>query len=87
VIREIFGNPFRRNGPHAKVLTSTILGLASCAYQERVMPRGELDPICLGVLADALEEAGATAELVEHLRTPGLHWRGCWVVDRILGKE
>jgi hypothetical protein len=39
------------------------------------------------VLADALEEAGADAELVEHLRGPGLHLRGCWAVDLILGRE
>ena len=39
----------------------------------------------VGVLADALEEAGAPAELVTHLREPGPHVRGCHVVDLCLG--
>jgi hypothetical protein len=51
----------------------------------RQFPSGELDPHRLAVLADALEEAGAPAELVEHLRSPGPHVRGCWPVDLCLG--
>ena len=35
-----------------------------------------------------LEDAGCTdANVLSHLRGPGPHARGCWVVDRILGKE
>jgi hypothetical protein len=42
----------------------------------------------LPILADALEEAGATdVEMLLHLRGPGLHCRGCWVVDAVLGKK
>jgi hypothetical protein len=41
----------------------------------------------LPILVDALEEAGATGELVEHLRSPGPHVRGCWAVDLCLGKS
>jgi hypothetical protein len=33
------------------------------------------------VLADALEQAGATGELVAHLRGPGPHMRDCFAVD------
>ncbi len=41
----------------------------------------------LPVLADALEEAGCTgAEILEHLRSPGRHARGCWALDLLLGK-
>jgi hypothetical protein len=41
----------------------------------------------LPILADALEEAGCTeADLLGHLHGPGPHLRGCWAVDRILGK-
>ena len=41
----------------------------------------------LPILADALEDAGCTnAELLGHLRGPGPHVRGCWVVDLLLGK-
>jgi hypothetical protein len=41
----------------------------------------------LAVLADALEDAGCdNADLLWHLRGPGVHVRGCWVVDLLLGK-
>jgi hypothetical protein len=39
------------------------------------------------ILADALEDAGCTdAELLGHLRGPGPHARGCWVVDLLTGR-
>jgi hypothetical protein len=46
-----------------------------------------LDTVRLAVLADALEEAGcADADLLVHLRGPGPHARGCWVLELLLGK-
>jgi hypothetical protein len=40
------------------------------------------------VLSDALEEAGCSdAEILGHLRGPGPHILGCWVLDLLLGKE
>jgi hypothetical protein len=37
------------------------------------------------VLADAMEDAGVKdAEILDHLRGPGPHLRGCWVVDLLL---
>jgi hypothetical protein len=40
------------------------------------------------VLADALEEAGATDQhLLDHLRSPDPHGRGCWAVDALLRKS
>jgi hypothetical protein len=52
------------------------------------MPSGELDPLRLAVLADALEDGGcADADVLNHLRGPGPHGRGCWVVDLLLGRE
>jgi hypothetical protein len=42
----------------------------------------------LPFLGDALEEAGCTDEMVlNHCREPGLHARGCWVLDALLGRE
>jgi hypothetical protein len=42
----------------------------------------------LPVLADALEEAGCDeSELLDHLRGPGPHVRGCWALDLALGME
>jgi hypothetical protein len=41
----------------------------------------------LAVLADLLEEAGCTdAALLGHLRGPGPHVLGCWVLDAVLGR-
>jgi hypothetical protein len=65
----------------------TVRRLADSAYQERILPAGNFDPARLAVLADALEEAGADRELVEHLRVPGPHVRGCWLVDLLTGRE
>jgi hypothetical protein len=81
--RDVVGNPFR----HVIVKRSwlkwgdgTILNLARSIYDERAFDR-------LAVLADALEDAGCDdAAILGHLRGPGPHVRGCWVLDWILGK-
>lgn len=40
----------------------------------------------LPILADALEDGGCDSQaILNHCRALGLHARGCWVVDRILG--
>jgi hypothetical protein len=42
----------------------------------------------LPLLADTLEEAGCSdASLLDHLRQPGLHVRGCFAVDLLIVKE
>jgi len=52
------------------------------------MPGAELDPARLAVLADSLEEAGCTrADILDHLRSPGLHVRGCYAVDIVLSRH
>ena len=69
-------------------LTSAVNDLATAAYEERTLPSGELDPARLTVLADALEEAGCTnLDVLDHLRGPGRHYRGCWIVDLLTGRE
>ena len=61
--------------------------LAKAVYDERSLPSGTLETDRLGILADALEDAGCTdATILEHLRGPGPHVRGCFVVDLMLGK-
>jgi predicted DNA-binding WGR domain protein len=68
--------------------TREILALAQAAQTSAEMHGSLLDPARLAVLADALEEAGCTdAGLLEHLRGPGPHVRGCWAVDLLLGKS
>ena len=55
---------------------------------ERSLPRGELDVTRLAILADALEDAGCTDEVIlNHLRSPGPHIRGCFVLDLLLDKR
>jgi hypothetical protein len=84
-----FGNPFAAPWRETTWLTlndGIVKCLAEAAYEQRVMPAGTLDPECLAVLADALEEAGADADLLNHLRGPGPHYRGCWAIDLLLGK-
>lgn len=42
----------------------------------------------LPILGDALEEAACTnPDILNHCRRPGVHVRGCWLVDLILGKS
>ena len=42
----------------------------------------------LPILGDALEDAGCdNADILDHCRGPGLHARGCWVLDLVIGKE
>jgi hypothetical protein len=89
LLRDMVGNPFRPVTVNPAVLAwndAVIVRLARAAYEERHLPSGELDLQRLAVLADALEEAGAPAELVAHLRSPGPHVRGCFAVDLCLGK-
>jgi tetratricopeptide (TPR) repeat protein len=85
LVREIFGNPFRR----APGIVSgrlawndgTVQQLARTIYEECAF---DLMP----VLADALQEAGCTDEaILEHCRGNTCHLRGCWVLDLILGRE
>src|SRR5262249_27242288 len=80
LLRCVLGNPFRRVAVDPAWRTwdgGTIPRLARAAYDDRGFD-------CLPVLADALEEAGCTdAAMLEHLRGPGPHVRGCWVVDAL----
>jgi hypothetical protein len=81
LLRCIFGPlPFRSVTLDRKCLTPTIKQLAEVIYQERQFDR-------LGILADALEEAGCSqTEVLAHLRSNGEHVRGCWALDLVMGK-
>jgi hypothetical protein len=87
LVRDVFGNPCRPTSIDPPWRTPATGSLAQAAYDERILPGGELDPRRLVVLADALEEAGAGAELLAHLRGPGPHVRGCWVVDLLAARS
>jgi hypothetical protein len=83
LLREIIGNPWRPltwalgTDPQAH---AEVLAIARRAYDER-------DFAALPILADALEEAGCADQLLlDHLRGPGPHVRGCVALDAILGR-
>ncbi|MFO0849916.1 MAG: hypothetical protein U0871_15380 [Gemmataceae bacterium] len=77
LLRDILGDPFRPVLFAPRWRTETVAALAEGIYHERAFDR-------LPILADALEEAGCEDERVlAHCREPGLHARGCWVVDGI----
>jgi hypothetical protein len=80
LLRDILGNPFRPPTMARPWLSADVITLAGHVYQDRAV--GQLPE-----LADALEGAGcADAGLLGHLRGPGPHVRGCFALDRILGK-
>jgi hypothetical protein len=87
LLRDLF-NPFRPATVSPAWRTPQVVPLAQAAYEERELPAGTLDLARLAVLADALEEAGcADADILNHCRRAGVHVRGCWAVDLLLGKS
>jgi hypothetical protein len=83
LLRCVLGNPFHTPAPPRPAWLAwndgTVRKLARTVYDERRF--GDLP-----ILADALEDAGcADADLLDHLREPGPHARGCWPVDLLLG--
>ena len=84
LVRDIVRGPFRplRFNSSWKTWSSGVcVRIAKGVYQEQMFDR-------LPILADALEEAGCTEpEILDHCRSPGEHYRGCWVVDLMLGKS
>jgi hypothetical protein len=91
-VRCIYRNPFCP----AYTISPAFLGwndrtvprLAQAIYDERQLPQGTLDLARLGILADALLDAGCDdEELLAHLRSAGPHVRGCFAVDAILGRS
>ncbi len=84
MVREVIGNPFRPVKIEALWLRASnglVASLARLFAEEGRYAE-------LPYLADALEDAGCTAEaLVRHLREPSGHARGCWALDLLLGNE
>ena len=88
LLLEIVGNPFRPVSARSSWQTLTVRALARSAYENRTPQTGLLDPTALAILADALEEADcAESALLDHLRSPGPHVRGCWALDVVLGNS
>ena len=80
LIHCVFGDPFRPVTLGLTWTTPALVQLTQGIYDDR---RFEDLPI----LADALEEAGCQEQsILDHLRSPGPHVRGCWPLDLILGR-
>jgi hypothetical protein len=81
LLRDIFGPmPLRPLSFDSSWLTPAVVALAQAIYDDQSYDR-------MPILADALKDAGCgSEEILRHLRERGSHVRGCWVVDRVLGK-
>lgn len=81
LLRDIFGILFRPVVLNPSWLTSTVTAIARQMYELR-------DFGAIPILADALQDAGCENEyILNHCRAPGVHIRGCWLVDLVLGTE
>ena len=80
--RDSFGNPFCTITLVPRWLTSTVADLSKAIYEERAWER-------MPILADALQDAGCDDDvMLDRCRAPsGVHCRGNWVVDLVLGRE
>lgn len=80
IIREVIGNPFCR----ADTTLSAPRESASWLLAHQICETQLFDS--MPILADALEDVGCDAAVLEHCRRPGTqHVLGCWVLDGILG--
>jgi hypothetical protein len=83
LIREVFGNPNRPVVVEPDWLAwnhGFVAEMAQGIYEDRTFHR-------LPILCDALEDAGCTDQaLLDHLRGPAPHVRGCFVLDALCRK-
>lgn len=64
-----------------------VLRLAQVVYEGRTVPNCQMDNVRLRILADTLQEAACTDEIMlEHLRQAEEHPQTCWAVEAILGR-
>lgn len=82
LLRDVVGNPFRPAPTFDPAWRTTeVARLVQEIYDARSFER-------MPELADALQEAGChDREILDHLRGPGSHVRGCWALDLVLGKD
>lgn len=84
ILREVMANPFANLQLDGALLAwrdGTIPKLAQACYESN-------DLSMIGILGDALEEAGCNdLRVFEHVRKKQAHFRGCWLVDWILARK
>jgi hypothetical protein len=78
---EFFDNPFRPVKRDPAWVSDSVTALARGIYDDRAFD-------AMPILADALEDAGCmNGDVLNHCRTGGPHYRGCWVLDLLLEKK
>jgi hypothetical protein len=91
LVHDVFGNPFRPRAIEPGWLVwedARVPTLARAIDGERRLPEGTLNGDRFAVLAGALEEAGCDdPAILAHCRGSEPHVSGCWLLDRLLGKE
>jgi hypothetical protein len=82
LLRELIGPTlFRPVAIDAAWPVGSVVKIAQAIYEEKRFDN-------MGILADALEEAGCdNAVFLSHCRGKGPHVRGCWALDVLLGKS
>jgi hypothetical protein len=80
LLRDIFGNPIHTVTVAPSWLTPAVVNLAQSINDDRAFDR-------MPALADALHESGCNNdEILGHCRGRGLHMRGCWALDLVMGR-
>jgi hypothetical protein len=81
LLREIFGNPFRRVAFDRTLLPESVISLARIVYDQQAFDR-------MPEIADPLEKANcADTDILNHCRNGGNHVRGCWAIDLLISKQ
>lgn len=81
VLLDLLGNPYRPIDFESIWRTSHVIAIA-----KPMLDTGDFS--AMPILADALQDAGCDeSDVLNHCRGEGPHYRGCWVVDGILGKS
>jgi hypothetical protein len=81
VLRDIFGYPYPFVGFDPAWRTPQAVELATEIYTKPLFNR-------MFELGNLLQDAGCSETIIlSHCRTRAMHFRGCWLVDLVLGKE
>lgn len=83
ILHDIVGNPFHAISITPSWLThdgGVVVRLANDLYQQRAGSKYKM-------LAEALTRAGCdSGDILAHCSSEKPHFRGCWLIDRLLGK-
>jgi hypothetical protein len=79
-IHDVIGSPFRPPAFDAAWRSAEVRELGNTIYHQRAFDK-------MVLLGDALRTAGCSSEeILDHCQVPREHYRGCWVLDLLLGK-